>query len=54
MQPFTNEDKKIYLLFNGEIYNYLEIKNELQSLEVPFTSESDTEVLYQSYLKWGL
>lgn len=41
------------LIFNGEIYNYLEIRKELKGLGVVFRTNSDTEVLLQSYLMWG-
>ena len=41
------------LIFNGEIYNYLEIRKELKELGIVFRTNSDTEVLLQSYLVWG-
>lgn len=41
------------LVFNGEIYNYLELKQELQRLGHTFRTESDTEVLLNAYLQWG-
>ena len=50
-QPFTLCD--CTLVFNGEIYNYIELRRELAALGVAFTTESDTEVLLQSYLTWG-
>jgi asparagine synthase (glutamine-hydrolysing) len=53
-QPFFSEDKKIQLLFNGEIYNYIELRNELKSYGVQFKTESDTEVILKSYLFFGL
>jgi asparagine synthase (glutamine-hydrolysing) len=43
-----------HIVFNGEIYNYLEIKKELISLGHKFTTESDTEVLLHSYEQWGV
>tara|TARA_B100002019_G_scaffold266093_1_gene256095 strand:+ start:5490 stop:7304 length:1815 start_codon:yes stop_codon:yes gene_type:complete len=52
-QPFTDQTGKIHLLFNGEIYNYLELKNELKSLNINFKTKSDTEVIMQSYKFWG-
>ena len=52
-QPFKSTDGRYYLVFNGEIFNYLEIKHELQSLNVSFRTDSDTEVLLNSYIKWG-
>lgn len=45
---------KIWLTFNGEIYNYLEIKNELKLLGYDFTTSSDTEVLLKAYDYWGV
>ncbi len=52
-QPFASEDGKIILTFNGEIYNYIEIKEELKAKGVSFKTTSDTEVLLKSYLEWG-
>jgi asparagine synthase (glutamine-hydrolysing) len=49
-QPFQDEEERYQLIFNGEIYNYLEIKNEL---DYNFVTSSDTEVLFAAYLKWG-
>lgn len=53
-QPFTDKTGKIHLLFNGEIYNYLELKSDLQSLNINFKTKSDTEVIMQSYKFWGI
>ncbi len=50
-QPFTLG--ACSLVFNGEIYNYIELRRELTALGVDFKTESDTEVLLQSYLAWG-
>lgn len=52
-QPFASEDGKIILTFNGEIYNYIEIKEELKAKGVSFKTTCDTEVLLKSYLEWG-
>lgn len=52
-QPFFDETKKHALIFNGEIYNYKELKSELMSLGVSFKTHSDTEVLLQSLIRWG-
>lgn len=46
--------KELTLVFNGEIYNYLEIKQELISLGHTFSSNSDTEVILHAYDQWGL
>lgn len=53
-QPFTSPYcPHLVLVFNGEIYNYLEIKQELEGLGIPFFTHSDTEVLLHSYAFWG-
>ena len=41
-QPFSSEDGKIDLVFNGEIYNYLELRKELSNYNVKFRTQSDT------------
>lgn len=51
-QPFTSECENFILVFNGEIYNYIELKRELQS-KYHFRTQSDTEVLLYAYLEWG-
>ncbi len=51
-QPFVDSGGKHVMVFNGEIYNYLDIKKELQGLGVVFRTESDTEVLLKAYLQW--
>ena len=52
-QPMTTNRGQISIVFNGEIYNYLEIKKELYSLGYSFDSNGDTEVILKSYLEWG-
>lgn len=52
-QPFFSDDKRYVMVFNGEIYNYLELKEELKALGHNFHSSSDTEVLLKSYMEWG-
>ena len=52
-QPFSSDDGKINLVFNGEIYNYLEIKEELKRKNFKFKTSSDTEVVLKSYECWG-
>ena len=52
-QPMSDSSGKYWLIFNGEIYNYQEIKAELINDGVTFRSDSDTEVVLKSYIKWG-
>ncbi|MES0037646.1 asparagine synthase (glutamine-hydrolyzing) [Mesorhizobium sp. M0046] len=52
-QPFRDSDTGVVVTYNGEIYNYREIKNELSKLGFSFSTMSDTEVLIVSYLAWG-
>lgn len=52
-QPFKSADGRYVLVFNGEIYNYLELKAQLQSLGYVFQTTSDSEVLLTAYIEWG-
>ena len=52
-QPMTSADGTLSMVFNGEIYNYLELRAELLALGQRFTSTGDTEVLLASYAQWG-
>jgi asparagine synthase (glutamine-hydrolysing) len=52
-QPMTSTDGSCTIVFNGEIFNYLELRQELQSLGRIFRSQSDTEVLLNAYIEWG-
>ena len=51
-QPLK-DDKKVCLTFNGEIYNFLELREELIALGHKFITNGDTEVLLKSYIEWG-
>jgi asparagine synthase (glutamine-hydrolysing) len=52
-QPMRSADGRLVLTFNGEIYNYREVRRALQSEGVTFRTESDTEVLLEAYRRWG-
>ena len=52
-QPIFNEDKTMVLTFNGEIYNYRELRSELLTLGHTFSTESDSEVLIHGFEEWG-
>ena len=52
-QPMANRNQTIWITYNGEIYNYREIKKELVSLGYEFCSNTDTEVLLYAYEQWG-
>jgi asparagine synthase (glutamine-hydrolysing) len=53
-QPMISDDHNVVIAFNGEIYNYIEIRNELIAHGVSFKTNSDTEVLLKSYMHWGV
>ena len=48
-----NEDKNLWLTFNGEIYNYLPLRSELEKAGHLFRSDSDSEVLLHAFEEWG-
>lgn len=52
-QPMTDPDTGIVLVFNGEIYNYIELRQQLAGQGVTFHTESDTEVLLKAFIAWG-
>jgi asparagine synthase (glutamine-hydrolysing) len=52
-QPMTTGDGQVAVVFNGEIYNFVELRKELEGLGHPFRSSGDTEVLLRAYLQWG-
>ena len=52
-QPFQGENGRFTIVFNGEIYNYIELRKELETKGFVFTTQTDTEVLLKSYIYWG-
>ena len=53
-QPMKDEKNKNIIIFNGEIYNFKELKSELRSFGHKFDTEGDTEVILKSYTQWGV
>jgi asparagine synthase (glutamine-hydrolysing) len=52
-QPMLNEEADIVISFNGEIYNYLELRKELEALGYKFRTKTDTEVILKAYQYWS-
>jgi len=52
-QPMSNGDETIWITYNGEMYNYLELKEELRQKGHEFVTNSDTEVVIHAYQEWG-
>lgn len=52
-QPLANEDETLWIAFNGEIFNYLELAEELRAAGHRFRTRSDTEVIVHAYEEWG-
>ena len=52
-QPMSTEGDRLHIVFNGEVYNYRELRAELEAEGRRFTTRSDTEVALQAYAQWG-
>lgn len=52
-QPMQSEDGRLVITYNGEVYNYKELRVELKALGAVFRSDSDTEVILHAYRQWG-
>jgi asparagine synthase (glutamine-hydrolysing) len=52
-QPIHNEDRSVWIVFNGEIYNYRELRRELEAAGHRFYTSTDTEVIVHAYEQWG-
>src|SRR5438094_7192790 len=52
-QPIHNEDRSVWIVFNGEIYNFRELRRELEAAGHAFYTSTDTEVIVHAYEQWG-
>src|SRR3954452_16684585 len=52
-QPITNEDESCWIVFNGEVYNHQELRQELESKGHRFRTDSDTEAILHAYEEYG-
>ncbi|MGB9596990.1 MAG: asparagine synthase (glutamine-hydrolyzing), partial [Candidatus Poribacteria bacterium] len=52
-QPMSNDNETIWIVYNGEIYNYIELRDELIKYGYKFRTNTDTEVIIKAYEKWG-
>ncbi len=52
-QPICSSDKRYWIAYNGEVYNYIELREELEALGCKFNTSTDTEVVLHSYIMWG-
>ena len=52
-QPMQSDDKRFVITYNGEVYNFRELRKELESSGCIFSSQSDTEVVLNAYSRWG-
>ncbi len=52
-QPMSSRDGRFWIVYNGETYNYLELRDELRKLGHPFKTATDTEVVIEAFIEWG-
>jgi asparagine synthase (glutamine-hydrolysing) len=52
-QPMVDPDTRNVIIYNGEVYNYVELRSELEASGYRFTTDSDTEVILKAYHRWG-
>lgn len=52
-QPMASSDRRYFIVYNGEVYNFKELRKELEQSGVVFRTNSDTEVVLYSYIQWG-
>src|SRR5271157_65675 len=52
-QPMSDQEESVWVVFNGEIYNFLELRRELEGYGHVFRTKSDTEVIVHGYKQWG-
>src|SRR5438445_2167794 len=52
-QPMSDQEESVWVIFNGEIYNFLELRRELEGYGHVFRTKSDTEVIIHGYKQWG-
>jgi len=52
-QPMTDQEESVWVVFNGEIYNFLELRRELETFGHTFRTKCDTEVIIHGYKQWG-
>ncbi|MDP2388884.1 MAG: asparagine synthetase B, partial [Acidobacteriota bacterium] len=53
-QPMANEDRSVWIVFNGEIYNHVELRRDLQARGPRFRTHSDTEAIVHAYEEYGV
>ena len=53
IQPMSSKDGRVWIVYNGEVYNYKELRSELGQLGHPFHTSTDTEVILAAYDQWG-